>query len=85
MSAAVPLPRDWAALVGAIAQLTGLPEDDVRPESRVVTDLKLDSLGLVELIAVLDETGGGTWERAERVSIWDNITLADLIALGRRA
>ncbi len=46
----------WAEFADRVAQAAGIPASDIEPESRLLADLGLDSLGLAELIVALIET-----------------------------
>ena len=70
---------DLAVLVGAvegcIAKATGVPASQIRPEMKLEADLKIDSLGRVTLIGVLEEDLGAVLDESQ---IGPGTTVADL-------
>lgn len=58
-----------------VAQVTGIPVTKIKPESRLVQDLKLDSLMRVELVARLEQDMGVVLSEA---SIVPKMTVEDL-------
>ncbi|AJY39693.1 MULTISPECIES: T3SS-associated acyl carrier protein BapB [Burkholderia] len=74
-------PNDAAALAAAAALLAGMlgvPEARIAPEQRLLDDLAMDSLELIELAMELDER----WNiRLDRARLADVATVADVAAL----
>ncbi|MCU9952198.1 MULTISPECIES: T3SS-associated acyl carrier protein BapB [Burkholderia] len=61
-----------------LAGILGVPEADFAPEQRLLDDLAMDSLELIELAMALDER----WHiRLDRARLADIATVADVAAL----
>jgi long-chain acyl-CoA synthetase len=48
--------KEYTALINIVASITGISHYDIKPESRLINDLKLDSLMRVELLARIEES-----------------------------
>ncbi|MDN7674959.1 T3SS-associated acyl carrier protein BapB [Burkholderia oklahomensis] len=74
-------PSDAAALAAAktlLAGMLGVPEARIASEQRLLDDLAMDSLELIELAMELDER----WNiRLDRARLADVATVADVAAL----
>ena len=85
--AAVPAPWeiDWRVLQ-VTAEQCGLAVDRLTPNSRLIEDLGIDSLEVVELIMAIEEQFGVTIpdEAAQEVFTYSPVTLRDLAALVRQ-
>ncbi|AOJ10173.1 T3SS-associated acyl carrier protein BapB [Burkholderia mayonis] len=74
-------PSDAAALAAAKTLLAGMlavPEAKIAPEQRLLEDLAMDSLELIELAMALDE---GWNIQLDRARLADVATVADVAAL----
>ncbi|AIO68556.1 T3SS-associated acyl carrier protein BapB [Burkholderia oklahomensis] len=74
-------PNDAAALAAAktlFAGMLGVPEAEIAPEQRLLDDLAMDSLELIELAMALDE---GWNIELDRARLADVATVADVAAL----
>ncbi|KVD73633.1 BapB protein [Burkholderia sp. ABCPW 14] len=74
-------PNDAAALAAAKTLLAGMlavPEAKIAPEQRLLEDLAMDSLELIELAMALDE---GWNIQLDRARLADVATVADVAAL----
>jgi hypothetical protein len=65
----------FAADVAAIAQV---PAEAVSRDARVIEDLGLDSLALLEVVVLLAETTGGVGTEELETRRWDGVRLGDL-------
>jgi acyl carrier protein len=86
MSGPVAPGAAWRELALAVADLAGAPLTEITPESRLIEDLGLDSLALVELLVVVMEHHHDAATMADRLEdrSWDGVTLGMLLQAGRR-
>jgi len=63
------------ALERAVAAATGMPAEQILPESRLEADLKLDSLGRVTLVGIIEEEMGAVLDEGQ---IGPETTVADI-------
>jgi acyl carrier protein len=70
---------EWDEFAARVAEATGVDAARVRPETRLVEDLELDSLAITEVVVVLlvDFQLDGLSERLQR-SGWQDITAGDV-------
>ncbi|VVE36739.1 Acyl carrier protein [Pandoraea horticolens] len=61
-----------------IAELAGLPVESMAAELRLIDELALDSLELIELLMVLEERWGITLTRDRLMKL---VTVGDVVAL----
>jgi acyl carrier protein len=78
MTAEIPTPS-WEEFKAAIAYATGLPPDALERDRRLMEDLGLDSLQVVEvLILLIDDYGLNDLLGELESRPWDEITLGQL-------
>lgn len=82
---------DWHRFRERVAEIAGVPGSELRRETRLVGDLGMDSVALVELAALLEELGAGGateelertgWEAAELGAIHDECLSAGRVERG---
>ena len=79
VAAAGPHAVEFDEFRAEIANVTDVPVDDVRAESRVLEDLALDSLALAELgVVLVDRFDTYSLSRDLETRRWDNVTVRDL-------
>ncbi|MGH8907503.1 MAG: acyl carrier protein [Egibacteraceae bacterium] len=64
--------RIHPCLADVLTDVFGIPEEDLRPDADLETDLQLDSLAIVELQVALEDTTG------IRMSVGDSVDLRTL-------
>lgn len=64
-------------VLGIIADQLGVPEDEIKPNSKFIEDLGADSLDIVELIMAMEEEFGLEIpdEEAERIRTVNDVTM----------
>lgn len=78
MTAAAQSSQSWERFAAALAEITQLPLDAVNPGSRLIEDLGLDSLALVELVVFAIETyNPATVSKELDARQWEGVTAGE--------
>lgn len=68
----------WPAYVEEVARLAGVPAAEVDRQTRLIADLEMDSLAIVELVIKLDHDHGIDTAGRLRAEGWNQITAGEL-------
>lgn len=74
----------WPAYVEEVARLAGVPAAEINRQTRLIADLHMDSLAIVELVIKLDHSHGIDAAGRLRAEGWNQVTAGELFdrALG---
>jgi acyl carrier protein len=71
--------RRWDELASTISEISRRPKELIRPETRLVEDLNLDSLAVLEIVVgMLVDFGVEELPRSLEETDWRGVTLGDL-------
>lgn len=68
----------WPAFVEEVARLAGVPVAEVDRQTRLIADLAMDSLAIVELVVKLDHSHGINTAGRLHAEGWNQITVGEL-------
>jgi GAF domain-containing protein len=79
MTAAAVDHPNWPEFAQQLAELSGVPRDEIRAETRLVADLALDSLALAELVvSLIERYAPASMVRDLEDHDWDRMTAGNL-------